>query len=65
MHYYKNFTYYNEENGNTYEIEVIGDSSDEIYYAKLFNDQQELLDETSFSRQPDEEDILIALGLCD
>ena len=65
MHYFNSFTYTSEENSNTYEIEVTGDTADEIYYAKLFDDQHDLIDETSFSRQPDKEDILIALGLCD
>ena len=64
MHYYNRFTYSSQENTHTYEVEVVGDSSEQIYFAKLFDEQQTLVDEASFSFQPDKEDVIIALGLC-
>lgn len=60
--YYHNFTFTDSDNNITYEIEVTGNTETHDFYVQLYDNEATLVDTTTFSRKPTEEDILNTFG---
>lgn len=60
--YYHNFTFTDTDSDITYEIEVTGSTDEHDFYVQLYDNNAFLVETTTFSRMPTEQDILTAFG---